>query len=175
MPRTPGIRRYIFNTLTVVSLLLLLVGCESTASIGINGESSNVPEAIMLKNRLERIHDTTVEVARVGSDRQWKIVSVFSENGEFGDREIALLSSDFAQLESISLYQTQITDKGVRLLARMPSLESILLFHENVSDDGVMMLVDLPKLRDANISSCPNVTWKSLEAIRDHIRSISKK
>ena len=54
---------------------------------------------------------------------------------------------------------TQITDRSLEILGRMPSLERIELYEcEGVTDAGLLFLAGLPRLREVALSGLRQVT-----------------
>ena len=63
------------------------------------------------------------------------------------------------QLKSYYAGLTQITDRSLEILGRMPSLESIELYEtKNVTDTGLTCLAGLPRLREIRLTHLPDVT-----------------
>ncbi len=67
--------------------------------------------------------------------------------------------------------KTQITDRSLEILARMPSLERIELYHCNgVTDKGVRLLAQLPNLRELSVQGSRNVMRNGLSGFAPRVR-----
>jgi hypothetical protein len=66
---------------------------------------------------------------------------------------------------------TQITDRSLEALARMPSLEQIHLHHcQGVTDRGVQHLASLPNLRELAVEGSRNVTRAAFAGLPPRVR-----
>jgi hypothetical protein len=66
---------------------------------------------------------------------------------------------------------TQITDRSLETLARMPSLEQIHLHHcQGVTDRGVQHLASLPNLRELAVEGSRNVTRAAFAGLPPRVR-----
>ena len=66
---------------------------------------------------------------------------------------------------------TQITDRSLEILGRMPSLEVVDLFEtKGVTDAGLRHLIALPRLREVSLSGLPNITLEGTKVFPAHIR-----
>jgi hypothetical protein len=66
---------------------------------------------------------------------------------------------------------TQITDRSLEILGRMPSLEQIELFECNgITDAGLVFLAPLPQLREIHLDSLPGVTLAGTRVFPAHVR-----
>jgi hypothetical protein len=66
---------------------------------------------------------------------------------------------------------TQITDRSLEILGRMPSLEQIDLYECNgITDNGLVHLAALPRLREVNLDSLPGVTLEGTRVLPAHVR-----
>ncbi|HYK89029.1 MAG TPA: hypothetical protein VE398_09675, partial [Acidobacteriota bacterium] len=55
---------------------------------------------------------------------------------------------------------TQITDRSLDLLGRMPSLEVIEFYEcKGITDSGIALLAGLPRLREISLTGLPKVTF----------------
>jgi hypothetical protein len=64
-----------------------------------------------------------------------------------------------ARLESYYAGATQITDRSLELLARLPTLSNVEIYEcLNVSDAGLRFLAQMPQLRRVSLSGLPKVT-----------------
>jgi hypothetical protein len=87
-----------------------------------------------------------------------------------GDRA----TEHIAGLPALELYYagaTQITDRSLEILGRMPSLE-VMEFWEvaRITNAGVAALAALPNLRELSIAGSPNVTRDALSVIPSRVR-----
>jgi ankyrin repeat protein len=66
---------------------------------------------------------------------------------------------------------TQITDRSLEILGRMPSLEQIELYEcRGVTDAGLMFLAALPRLREVHLDGLPGVTLEGTRLFPAHVR-----
>jgi hypothetical protein len=66
---------------------------------------------------------------------------------------------------------TQITDRSLEILGRMPTLEQVELYECNgVTDAGLMYLAGLPALREVHLDSLPGVTLEGTRVFPRHVR-----
>jgi Leucine Rich repeat len=66
---------------------------------------------------------------------------------------------------------TQITDRSLETLGRMPTLESVELYETKaVTDAGLAHLAGLPRLREVHLSGLPNVTFAGTGVFPSHVR-----
>ena len=66
---------------------------------------------------------------------------------------------------------TQITDRSLEILARMPTLEKIQIHHcQRVTDRGVTLLAQLPNLRELSIEGSRNVTRAAFQGFAPRVR-----
>jgi hypothetical protein len=68
---------------------------------------------------------------------------------------------------------TQITDRSLEILARMPSLEQLEFYEtRGVTDTGLVHLATLPRLREVAFDSVPGVTLHGTRVFpsRVHVR-----
>jgi hypothetical protein len=66
---------------------------------------------------------------------------------------------------------TQMTDRSLEILGRMPSLEQIDLYECNsVTDAGLVHLARLPRLREVNLDSLPGVTLAGTRVFPARVR-----
>ena len=75
------------------------------------------------------------------------------------------------QIKSYYAGLTQITDRSLEILGRMPSLESIELYEtKRVTDAGLVFLTALPRLREVHLSGLPDVTFAGTAVFPAHVR-----
>lgn len=66
---------------------------------------------------------------------------------------------------------TQITDRSLEILGRMPSLEHVELYECNgVTDADLVFLAGLPRLREVHVDSLPGVTLEGTRVFPAHVR-----
>ena len=66
---------------------------------------------------------------------------------------------------------TQITDRSLAILGRMPSLEQVELYECNgVTDAGLVFLAGLPRLREVHLDGLPGVTLGGTKVFPAHVR-----
>jgi len=66
---------------------------------------------------------------------------------------------------------TQITDRSLEILGRMPSLQTVDLFEtKGVTDAGLAHLARLPRLREVSLSGLANVTLSGTEVFPARVR-----
>jgi hypothetical protein len=66
---------------------------------------------------------------------------------------------------------TQITDRSLEILGRMPSLEHVEFYECNgVTDAGLPFLAALPNLREVALDSLPGVTLEGTHVFPSHVR-----
>jgi hypothetical protein len=66
---------------------------------------------------------------------------------------------------------TQITDRSLEILGRMPSMEQIELYECNgVTDAGLVFLAGLPHLREVHLDSLPGVTLEGTRVFPARVR-----
>jgi ankyrin repeat protein len=66
---------------------------------------------------------------------------------------------------------TQITDRSLEVLARMPTLEQVELYEcKGVTDAGLVFLATLPRLREVHLDGLPGVTLEGTRVFRGGIR-----
>jgi Leucine Rich repeat len=66
---------------------------------------------------------------------------------------------------------TQITDRSLEILGRMPSLEQIDMYECNsITDAGLVHLARLPQLREVNLDSLPGVTLEGTRVFPSRVR-----
>jgi hypothetical protein len=85
-----------------------------------------------------------------------------------------LATEQIAGLSKLKHYYaglTQITDRSLEMLGRMPSLEQIEFYEcKGISDAGLVFLARLPRLRQIELSGLPNVTLQGTNVFPAHIR-----
>ena len=88
------------------------------------------------------------------------------ETGDAATEHIAGL-----RLKSYYAGLTQMTDRSLEILSRMPSLERIQIHHcQRVTDQGVRHLARLPDLRELSIDGVKNVTRGAFEGFAPRVR-----
>jgi hypothetical protein len=66
---------------------------------------------------------------------------------------------------------TQITDRSLEILGRMPSLEQVELYEcLHVTDAGLVFLAALPRLREVEFSGLPGVTLEGTRVFPPRVR-----
>ena len=66
---------------------------------------------------------------------------------------------------------TQITDRSLEVLGRMPSLEQVELYEcKGVTDAGLVFLAGLPRLREVHLDGLPGVTLQGTRVFRGNVR-----
>jgi hypothetical protein len=66
---------------------------------------------------------------------------------------------------------TQISDRSLEILGRMPSLETVDLYEtKDVTDAGLAYLANLPRLREVSLSGLPNITLAGTGVFPAHVR-----
>ncbi|MBI1786721.1 MAG: hypothetical protein HYR60_04095 [Acidobacteria bacterium] len=66
---------------------------------------------------------------------------------------------------------TQITDRSLEILGRMPSLEQVELYEcKGVTDAGLLFLAGLPRLREVHLDGLPGVTLEGTRVMPGHVR-----
>ena len=66
---------------------------------------------------------------------------------------------------------TQITDRSLAILGRMPSLEQVELYEcKGVTDAGLPFLAGLPRLREVHLDGLPGVTLAGTRVFPGHVR-----
>ncbi len=66
---------------------------------------------------------------------------------------------------------TQITDRSLEVLGRMPTLEQIELYEcKGVTDAGLVFLAGLPRLREVHLDGLPGVTLEGTRVFRRSVR-----
>ncbi len=90
-----------------------------------------------------------------------------SDTGDTATGHIAGLS----KLRTYYASSTQITDRSLEILGRMPSLER-LTFERcgGITDAGIAVLARLPRLRELNLDELPRVTRESIAVFPAHVR-----
>ncbi len=82
-----------------------------------------------------------------------------------GDRSTEYLAEHASKLRSYRIWMSDITDRSLELLARMPALESLLLYGCNhITDDGVRCLAALPKLEAIDLQENAGLTEAAVTA-----------
>jgi hypothetical protein len=59
-----------------------------------------------------------------------------------------------------------ITDEGIAVIAGLPKLESVMLGRTEMTDKGLMLLAKNKSIKSISFSSAPNVTAEGLKALR---------
>jgi hypothetical protein len=78
--------------------------------------------------------------------------------GDITDRATEHIAG-LSQLKSYQAWSTEISDRSMEILGRMPSLENIVLHNcPAVTNAGLAFLAQLPRLREITIESLPRVT-----------------
>ena len=84
------------------------------------------------------------------------------DSGDAATEHIAGLS----RLKTYYAGATQITDRSLEILSRMPSLESIEFFDcTNITNAGIACLAGLPRLREITVGGSRNVTREGMAII----------
>lgn len=66
---------------------------------------------------------------------------------------------------------TQITDRSLEILGRMPSLEQVDLYEcAKVTDQGLTFLAALPRLREVHLDGLSGVTLEGTRVFPEHVR-----
>jgi hypothetical protein len=66
---------------------------------------------------------------------------------------------------------TQITDRSLEILGRMPSLEQVELYECNgVTDEGLVFIAQLPRLREVALDGLPGVTLEGTRVFPARVR-----
>ena len=66
---------------------------------------------------------------------------------------------------------TQITDRSLEILGRMPSLEQVDLYEcKRVTDAGMPFLAGLPQLREVHLDGLPGVTLEGTRVFPATVR-----
>lgn len=87
-----------------------------------------------------------------------------------GDTATGHLAS-LAKLKSYYAGATQITDRSLEMLGRMPSLERLEFWQcVGITDVGVVALARLPRLREVSLDGLPNVSRQGVSVFPEHVR-----
>jgi hypothetical protein len=66
---------------------------------------------------------------------------------------------------------TQITDRSLEILGRVPTLEQVEFYEtKGITDAGLPFLATLPRLREVAIDSAPQVTFEGTRVFPSHVR-----
>jgi hypothetical protein len=66
---------------------------------------------------------------------------------------------------------TQITDRSLAILGRMPSLEQVELYEcKGVTNTGLIFLAGLPRLREVHLDGLPGVTLEGTQVFPGHVQ-----
>ncbi|MEX2261475.1 MAG: hypothetical protein WD696_05970 [Bryobacteraceae bacterium] len=89
------------------------------------------------------------------------------ETGDTATEHIARLS----RLKTYYAGKTQITDRSLEILGRMPSLERLEFWQcAGIGDAGVAHLAGLPRLRQISLDGLPGVTREAAALFPAHVR-----
>lgn len=81
------------------------------------------------------------------------------DTGDAATERIAGLS----RLKTYYAGATQITDRSLEILGRMPSLESIEFYEcAGITNAGISLLAGLPRLREISVGGSPNITREGM-------------
>lgn len=69
------------------------------------------------------------------------------------------------RLHELSLAFTKVDDKGLTALGRMPHLKSLVIYNTDVTDAGLKWLTQCPKLEDLNAGSVDQIGSEGIAAI----------
>ncbi len=113
-----------------------------------------------------------IEIEPVAENSSSLIVKASRTYKEFGDDELAQLSSIGSNVVQLHLGYSQVTDTGLRYLKQMPNLESLHLQKTSITDAGLSDLKALKKLTylnlyDTQVSDRCFDSLKSLPALRN--------
>ncbi|HKQ74098.1 MAG TPA: hypothetical protein VJ810_10395 [Blastocatellia bacterium] len=90
------------------------------------------------------------------------------DTGDAATERISGLSS----LKTYYAGATQITDRSLAILGRMPSLESIEFYEcAGISNSGVALLATLPRLSEISVGGSPNVTRDGMAVFPPSVRA----
>ncbi|MGJ5814149.1 hypothetical protein [Paludibaculum fermentans] len=89
-------------------------------------------------------------------------------------RETTDLATEYIAELAINYYYaglTQITDRSLAILGRMPSLEQVELYQcQKVTDAGLAFLAALPNLREVHLDGIPGVTLAGTRVFPQQVR-----
>jgi hypothetical protein len=89
------------------------------------------------------------------------------DTGDAATEHIAGLSG----LKTYYAGATQITDRSLEILGRMPSLESIEFYEcAGISNTGIALLAGLPRLSEITVGGSPNVTREGMSVFPASVR-----
>lgn len=90
------------------------------------------------------------------------------DTGDAATEHIGSLS----RLKTYYAGATQITDRSLEILSRMPSLESIEFFDcSNITNAGIAHLAKLPRLREITVGGSRNVTREGIAVLPGAVRA----
>jgi hypothetical protein len=89
-------------------------------------------------------------------------------------RDTTDVATEFIERLPITYYYaglTQITDRSLEILGRMPTLEQVELYEcKGVTDAGLPALATLPRLREVHFDGLPGVTLQGTRVFPPHVR-----
>lgn len=99
-----------------------------------------------------RLDETTRAGWLALAELELERLRVFSSEGV--DDSVAAALSLRQGLRELDLEGTEVTDEGVKKLARSETLETLALWGDEVTDEGVTALATMPQLRQLRLSHC---------------------
>lgn len=143
------------------------------------------------------VRTAAIALAKLGGEVEVgvgeKVISVDLDGKEVGDEQLAQLAV-LADLKSLNLsntaitnaglkqlvslkklkflylFGTRITDAGMESLAGLPRLEVLCLDQTEITDVGLKSLEDLPRLEKLHVHSKAKITDAGLESLKKHTR-----
>jgi Leucine Rich repeat len=94
------------------------------------------------------------------------VFAVRLASSQVADEDIAVLVKNLPEIRWLSLYSTQITDKGLERLKGLSRLTYLSLLCQSITDDGLKNLQGLTSLRELDLTFSPSITDEGLKNLQ---------
>jgi len=127
------------------------------------GEPSRIAAALRYLNGIDEFFEF---------DNQERVVEVYISGSTGGDK-IAMHVGQLVDLRSLTFYESDLTDNGLRELSRLVNLRDLSLHGSKITGDGLASLEAMSQLKHLYIETAQYLDLRAFERI-GRIQSLSK-